>query len=123
MSFDITASVYCQQDRNMNIDEGTTCETLRNILYAAGLDTHASVMRVFRGGKIYIGRMEGFVLQEGDHVEFRNSYDLVVEHDVTMTKKEPAGTAPVYDQAPAGCPTRDQLRKAIDAIFDSFHIC
>ena len=122
MSFNITTSVYCQQDRNMNLDEGTTCETLRNILYAAGLDTHASNIRVFRGGKIYIGRMDGFILKEGDHVEFRNSYDLVVEHDI-VTKKAPEKKVPVYDQAPAGCPSRDQLRKAIDAIFDSFHIC
>ena len=120
MSFDITASVYCQQDRNMNIDEGTTCETLRNILYAAGLDTHASVMRVFRGGKIYIGRMEGFVLKEGDHVEFRNSYDLVVEHDVT-TKKEPKKTLS-HDQAPTGYPTREQITKICNAIFDHFCI-
>ena len=87
MSFNITTSVYSQQDRNMNLDEGTTCETLRNTLYAAGLDTHASNVRVFRDGKIHIGRMDGFVLKEGDHVEFRNSYDLVVEHDVKLNKK------------------------------------
>ena len=122
MSFNITTSVYCEQDRNMNLDEGTTCETLRNILYAAGLDTHASNVRVFRDGKIYIGRMDGFVLREGDHVEFRNSYDLVVEHDVAV-KKSPAKKPPVYDQAPAGCPTREQLTNAINAIFDSLHIC
>ena len=122
MSFDITASVYCQQDRNMNLDEGATCETLRNILYAAGLDTHASVIRVFRAGKIHIGRMDGFVLKEGDHVEFRNSYDLVIEHDVP-TKKSPDKKVPIYDQAPKGCPTREQLTNAITAIFESFHIC
>ena len=121
MSFDITASVYCQQDRNMNIDEGTTCATLRNILYAAGLDTHASVMRVFRGGKIYIGRMEGFVLKEGDHVEFRNSYDLVVEHDVT-TKKTPEKKAPACSQHTVQHPTREELTKICNAIFDHFCI-
>lgn len=126
MSFNITTSVYCEQDRNMNLDEGTTCETLRNILYAAGLDTHASNVRVFRDGKIHIGRMDGFVLREGDHVEFRNSYDLVIEHDVPKKavnkQPEPVKDTPVYDQVPKGFPTRDQLTNAITAIFESFHI-
>ena len=126
MSFDITASVYADHDRDMNIDEGTTCAKLRDILFGAGLDTHASVVRVFRNGKIHIGRMDGFVLQPGDHVEFRTSYDLVVEHDVPKKivdkKPEPAKNTPVYDQVPNGFPTREQLTNAITAIFESFHI-
>lgn len=121
MSFDITASVYCQQDRNMNLDEGATCETLRNILYAAGLDTHASVIRVFRAGKIHIGRMDGFVLKEGDHVEFRNSYDLVIEHDVP-TKKSPEKKEPTCAQQTVTHPTREELTKIVDAIFSHFSI-
>ena len=56
MTLNITASVHSWQEREMNIDEGTNCEKLRNILYGAGLDVHASVIRVFRGGKIYIYR-------------------------------------------------------------------
>ena len=119
MSFDITASVFCEQDRDMNIDEGTTCETLRNILYAAGLDTHASVVRVFRNGKIHIGRMDGFVLQPGDHVEFRTSYDLVIEHDVQPKMKK---ETPVCDQHTVTHPTREELAKVIDAIFEHFSI-
>jgi len=121
MSFDITASVYCDHDRDLNIDDGTTCAALRNLLYSAGLDVHASVIRVFRKGKIHIGRMDGFLLQPGDHVEFRTSYDLVVEHDVAP--KKVVHKVPEYDQAPVGCPTREQLHSAINAIFDSLHIC
>lgn len=118
MTLNITASVHSWQEREMNIDEGTTCEKLRNILYGAGLDVHASVIRVFRGGKIYIGRMEGFVLKEGDNVEFRTSYDLGVDHPV----KVQIAKTPKVEETMQGFPTREQITEVCNAIFDHFHI-
>ena len=90
MGIKIECRVYSARKQNMNVDAGTTVGQLRLMLYGANYDTAASRARVFRDGDIYIGRLDGFQIKEGDEIEFNTDF----------WNDKPAAN---YNHQPIGC--------------------
>lgn len=70
MGIKIETRIYTARKQGMNVDAGTTVNSLRNMLCTVNHDAASAHARVYRDGDIYIGRLNNFLLKEGDIVEF-----------------------------------------------------
>lgn len=124
MGIKIECRIFTARQQGMNVDAGTTVNSLRNMLYAANHDTARAHARVFRDGDIYIGRLNGFVLKEGDEVEFNT--ESWSERPAVDYNRQPVGrcTCRCGGAAPSARPAPQQPAKkptTIEELWDALH--
>lgn len=88
MGIKITAyAVTVREAQNIDVDEGTNVNTLRNMLFAANFDVNDASVRIHRKGHpIMIGRTNAVVLKQNDFVEFFRDTRMVLSKDIHIVR-------------------------------------
>lgn len=88
MGIKVTAyAVTIREAQNIDVDEGTNVNTLRNMLFAANFDVNDASVRIHRKGHpIMIGRTNTVVLKNDDFVEFYRDTTMICSKDIHVSK-------------------------------------